>query len=242
MQWHCHSGRLAGGGSCHHGMRVSWLPGRWDTDSLDLRLGEHGQGLPMVSEGDCSCCLLSCLLQPLAQTRTGQDHGALLSSATQPEICHLLEGHWHKVKPYRVFQSHWQGLSVVSKGGCSCCYPAFYTVAGPDKDTTRPWRSPVPSFRSHSARDFHKATDLRTTQHTQPCSAPRHGPTGSWRLPPDCNEGSSVPPTLSLANWPGNKIFSFVSHWLVLLVCVVFLGKTPGAFPYCFYFLSKFNL
>jgi len=52
MQWHCHSGRLAGGGgSCHHGTGVSWLPGTAGTHSLGLRLAERGQGLTMGSKG-----------------------------------------------------------------------------------------------------------------------------------------------------------------------------------------------
>lgn len=33
-----------------------------------------------------------------------------------------------------------------------------------------------------------------------------------------------------------------MNHWLVLLVCVVFWGRPPGAFPYFPYLLILFNL
>ena len=85
MQWHGKSKQSAG--PCHNGMGVSWLPGRCQTDSLE----RHRLELPMGIEGSCSLffLILTCLLQPQAQTGTGPDHGTLPSppsTAIQPEI------------------------------------------------------------------------------------------------------------------------------------------------------------
>lgn len=117
-----------------------------------------------------------------------------------------------------------------------------FVATGPDRDRTRSWRTPVPSLRSYSARHSSRFTKLLTRNNIQPQSGPCHGPTGDWRLPTAMDKGSPAPPALSVWNWPWNKIFWFLNHWLVLLLCVVFWGKPPRPFPYCTYFFIIFNL
>ena len=112
-----------------------------------------GQG---VAPGDLECLLPLLVFLPFRaagpdRDRTRPWHTPVLSHKAR-EIHYLLQGHSHKVKASRVWQSAGQG---VAPGDLECLLPLLvflpFRAAGPDRDRTRPWHTPV---LSHTAREI----------------------------------------------------------------------------------------